>query len=72
MSYFSTHTSSHNNGMEGDVLGLRLIGCVGNLPIKKFPSFFTQKKKREKKKKRESISIIDMPLLSTNVSVLMD
>ena len=73
MSYFSTHTSSHNNGMEGDVLGLRLTGCVGNLPIKKFPSFFTQKKKRrEKKKKRESISIIDMPLLTTNVSVLMD
>ena len=59
--------------MEGDVLGLRLTGCVGNLPIKKFPSFFTQKKKRrEKKKKRESISIIDMPLLTTNVSVLMD
>ena len=40
--------------MEGDVLGLRLTGCVGNLPIKKFPSFFTQKKKKkEKKKKRE-------------------
>ena len=73
MSYFSTHTSSHNNGMEGDVLGLRLTGCVGNLPIKKFPSFFTpKKKKRKRKRKGKSISIIDMPLLTTNVSVLMD
>ena len=52
MSYFSTHTSSHNNGMEGDVLGLRLTGCVGNLPIKKFPSFFTQKKKKGKEKEK--------------------
>ena len=59
--------------MEGDVLGLRLTGCVGNLPIKKFPSFFTpQKKKRKRKRKGKSISIIDMPLLTTNVSVLMD
>lgn len=66
MSYFSTHTFSHNNGTEGDILGSRLTRCVGNLPIKKLPSFFTQKKK-EKKKKRESISIIDMPLLTTNV-----
>ena len=53
MSYFSTHTSSHNNGMEGDVLGLRLTGCVGNLPIKKFPSFFTQKKKKKGKEKEK-------------------
>ena len=67
MSYFSTHTSSHNNGMEGDILGSRLTRCVCNLPIKKLPSFFTQKKKKEKKKNRESISIIDMPLLTTNV-----
>lgn len=52
MSYFSTHTSSHNNGMEGDVLGLRLIGCVGNLQIKKFPSFFTPKKKKGKEKEK--------------------
>jgi hypothetical protein len=36
MSYSSTGTSSsHNNGMEGEVLGSRLVGCVCNLPIKK-------------------------------------
>ena len=36
MSYSSIGTSfSHNNGMEDDVMGSRLIGCVCNLPIKK-------------------------------------
>ena len=38
--------------MEGDVLGLRLTGCVGNLPIKKFPSFFTPPKKKGKEKEK--------------------
>ena len=50
MSYFSTHTSSHNNGMEGDVLGLRLTGCVGNLPNKKISFFLYPKKKKGKEK----------------------
>ena len=36
MSYSSTSTSfSHNNGMEGEIVGLRPTGCVFNLPIKK-------------------------------------
>jgi hypothetical protein len=34
MSYSSTSTSSfYNNGMKGEVLGSRLIGCVCNLSI---------------------------------------
>lgn len=37
MSYCSTGTSSsHNNGMEGEVLGSRPIGCVCNLKKKVF------------------------------------
>ena len=27
-------SSSHNNGMEGEVLGLRIIECMCNLSIK--------------------------------------
>ena len=34
MSYGSTSTSSfYNNGMKGEVLGSRLIGCVCNLSM---------------------------------------
>jgi hypothetical protein len=34
LSFISTDTSfSHNNGMEGEVMGLRPIGCMCNLPI---------------------------------------
>ena len=36
MSYSSTGTSSpYNNGMEGEILGLKLTVCVSNLPKKK-------------------------------------
>jgi hypothetical protein len=36
MSYSSTGTTfSHNNGVEGEVVGSRSTGCMCNLPIKK-------------------------------------
>jgi hypothetical protein len=35
MNCCSTGTSSHNSGMEGEIVGSRLTGCVDNFPLKK-------------------------------------